>query len=54
VAGIRTHDLLIASPAPYRYATEPQVEDIKPKIAWKEIDKDLRSLHINIEDILTW
>ena len=53
VAGIWTHDLLIASLAPYRYATEPQVEDIKPKIAWKEIDKDLRSLHINIEDILT-
>ena len=24
VAGIRTRDLLIASPAPYRYATEPQ------------------------------
>ena len=24
VAGIRTHDLLIASPAPYRYATEPR------------------------------
>ena len=22
-AGIRTHDLLIASPAPYRHATEP-------------------------------
>ena len=25
VVGIRTHDLLIASPAPYRYATEPHV-----------------------------
>jgi len=24
VAGIRTHDLLITSPAPYRYTTEPQ------------------------------
>ena len=24
-AGIRTRDLLIASPAPYRYATEPQI-----------------------------
>ena len=25
VAGIRTHDLLIASPAPYHYATEPHI-----------------------------
>ena len=24
-AGIRTHDLLIANPAPYHYATEPHV-----------------------------
>ena len=27
-AGIRTRDLLIASPTPYRYATEPQMTQI--------------------------
>ena len=31
-AGIRTHDLLIASPAPYRYATETHDGPLEKKI----------------------
>ena len=31
-AGIRTRDLLIANPAPYRYATEPRCDSGLSKI----------------------